>query len=33
MIICEFFDVHIEGLSDALQKQIDNAINSVHHGL
>jgi hypothetical protein len=33
MSIREFFDVNIEGLLDALQKQVDNAIDSVHHGL
>jgi hypothetical protein len=33
MIIHWFFDVNIEGLLNALQKQIDNAIDSAHHGL
>jgi hypothetical protein len=33
MGIREFLDVNIEGLLDALQKQVDNAIDSVHNGL
>jgi hypothetical protein len=33
MIIRGFLDVDIEGSLCALQKQIDNAIDSAHHGL